>query len=371
MPTPTIDQKLATMETDLKVFIEKHRGASASIDSRLLAMEQRIVRGGSGGSFGMEKTLGETIIDSENFQLVKRGGRSSGKIAVGSLHKAVTIISPGGQNQPLVPDMRLPGIVPPGLPRLTVRDLLAQNRTQSNLVQFTRETGFSNAAAPQAGEGTTKPQSDLTFELANAAVQTLSHWIAASVQILDDAPALQDYINSRLMYGLKSMEENQFLNGDGTGQNFSGLLHNASVYSGSVGGGLTTIDILASAVEQVGASGFEADGICLPLSAAWNVFTTKTTIGSYILPDVQTAPTPRIWGLPIVVSFNLAPDQFLVGAFKQGAALWDRTDATIEISREHSDFFIKNLVAILCEERLALTVFRGNAFVKGHFATGS
>ncbi len=35
------------------------------------------------------------------------------------------------------------------------------------------------------------------------------------------------------------------------------------------------------------------------------------------------------------------------------AAIWDRWDATVEVSREHQDFFIKNMVAILCEEKLA------------------
>ena len=69
---------------------------------------------------------------------------------------------------------------------LTVRDILSQFRTSSNLVQYTRELSFTNAAAPQAGENVAKAESQMTFELKNAPVQTLAHWIAASRQVLTD-----------------------------------------------------------------------------------------------------------------------------------------------------------------------------------------
>jgi HK97 family phage major capsid protein len=67
----------------------------------------------------------------------------------------------------------------------------------------------------------------------------------------------------------------------------------------------------------------------------------------------------------------MARGQFLAGAFKLGAAIWDRDSATVEISREHDDFFTKNLVAILVEERIGLTVFRSDAFVYGGLPFGS
>ena len=43
----------------------------------------------------------------------------------------------------------------------------------------------------------------------------------------------------------------------------------------------------------------------------------------------------------------------------------DREDALVRISEHHDDFFVRNMVAILCEERTALVIERGGAIVKG------
>jgi HK97 family phage major capsid protein len=58
---------------------------------------------------------------------------------------------------------------------------------------------------------------------------------------------------------------------------------------------------------------------------------------------------------------------FLTGAFKMGAQGWDREQANITVSNQDRDNFVKNMVTILCEEDVGLTVFRPEAFVKGGF----
>ena len=60
--------------------------------------------------------------------------------------------------------------------------------------------------------------------------------------------------------------------------------------------------------------------------------------------------------------------EFLLGDFARAATLWDREMATIRVSEHHADFFIENMVAILCEERLALTVERPLGLVTGTLA---
>ena len=69
--------------------------------------------------------------------------------------------------------------------------------------------------------------------------------------------------------------------------------------------------------------------------------------------------------------FNFQPGDFMVGAFKLAATLFDREQAQILVSTEDQDNVIRNLVTILCEERLALAVTRPAAFVYGSFPHGT
>jgi HK97 family phage major capsid protein len=70
----------------------------------------------------------------------------------------------------------------------------------------------------------------------------------------------------------------------------------------------------------------------------------------------------------VVDTQAMTVDKFLVGAFNLGAQIFDREAVNVEVSTEDSDNFRKNLVTILCEERLALAVYRPEAFVKGDFS---
>ena len=300
------------------------------------------------------------------------GARTSGQIKVGSFHKT-NVVNATGQNQPLVPDQRVPGVVRPGQQRLAVRDLMPNLPANSNLIQFAKETAFTNAAAPQAGEGVAKAESALTFTLANAAVQTIATWIPASRQILEDAAGLQAYINSRLLYFLKLEEEQQLLSGSGSGQNLSGLITNATVFDTSVvnTGTDNYADVLRHAILQCELSMFPASAIILNPRDVARIDLIKSTTGEYLFRAPRGANSTAMWNLPVVSSFSMPEGQFLVGAFDLAAAIWDRADATVEISRDHADFFTRNLVAILVEERLALTIYRSDALIFGGFPFGS
>ena len=70
-------------------------------------------------------------------------------------------------------------------------------------------------------------------------------------------------------------------------------------------------------------------------------------------------------------SLAMAQGSFLTGALKYAAQIFDREDANVLISTEDRDNFVKNMVTILCEERLALAVYRPQALVSGTFAAAT
>jgi len=352
--------------------IDSFEEAQKEFSSRLLAMEQKRVSRNDDNTGGDD--VGQKIVASEQFKnFVSSNGRRSGPISVGSFHKS-DLLNATGQNQPLVPSQRRPGVVAPGMQQLTIRDLLPNYPTQSNMIEYAREDSHTDGAAVQSAEGVAKGESALHFELLYSPVRTVATWLPASKQILDDAQGLASYINTRLRYFLALKEENEILNGSGAGVELDGLVTNADAFHTSAVNVATDtlIDVLGLALSQCAESKFSPDGIVLNPKDWSRIQRIKTTsTNEYIFSNPHLGAGNVLWGVTVVPSWSMAESQFLVGAFQQGAAVWDRQSATFEVSREHSDFFTRNMVALLVESRLTVTVYRGDAFVYGGFPFGS
>lgn len=354
-----------------KESVDQLLAKQSELQAEVQAMAQTVDKIGRDGAAGVEasKTPGQTFMDAEGFAAF--AAKAAAKSAFTAPVKAAITSAPGSAGVNIQPQ-RI-GMLMPMDQRLFLRDLLNWGRTTSNAIEYVRELLFTNNAnvvseLPVNG----KPESDITFELESAPVATIAHWIRASKQVLADAPMLQSYIDGRLMYGLKLKEEQQLLKGSGVGLNLNGIYTQASSYvnPGVTVQAETRIDRLRLAMLQVSLSEYDTDGIVInPIDWA-AIELTKTTDNAYLFasPTGQIAPT--LWGRPVVATQAMDVNDFLVGSFRMGAQGWDREDASITVSLEDRDNIIKNAVTILCEERVGLTVFRPQAFVKGAL-TGS
>jgi HK97 family phage major capsid protein len=340
--------------------------------ARLDEMEQKmVVRGGKDDE--ETKTLGEVVTGSEDFKsfIAARASKGSFGMEVKAIISSLTTAANGSAGDLIVPD-RVPGVVGVPLRRLTVRDLLTAGRTDKNSIQFIQETSFTNSAATVSETaGTTKAQSEIYFDIVTSNVTTIAHWVQATRQILDDVPMLQSYINGRLIYGLKYVEDNQLLNGAGTGTDLNGIYTQATASTANLAviASPTKLDVLRVAILQASLANLPATGIVLHPTDWMTIETTKDSAGGYIVGDPTGRLQPRIWGLPVVETQAMTSGTFLTGAFEGGAQLFDRWDARVEISTEDNTNFRQNLVTILAEERLALAVYNTLAFVKGTFST--
>lgn len=331
--------------------------------ARLFDLEQKLSAGAEDPA--QKKSFSERAAE----ELTKSWNGSKGSFDAKTFNKSLG--SDAGSAGSLIQPMQVPGIVMPGLRRLTIRDLLAQGRISSNSLEYVREEVFTNNAASVA-EKQLKPESDITFSKQTANVKTVAHWVQASRQVMDDAPMLQSYVNNRLMYGLALAEERQLLNGDGSGDDLEGLNHVATAYDATLNAtGDTRADIIAHAVYQVTESEFSASGIILNPRDWHSIALLKDGEGRYIFGGPQAFAANVMWGLPVVPTKAQTAGTFTVGGFDLASQVWDRMDATIEVSREDRDNFVKNMLTILCEERLALAHYRPTAIIKGTFESGS
>lgn len=357
-----------TILADTKTVLDGLVKDGLGLQDRLNEIEQKMARRFAANDPGEQKSAGEQLAESEDFKNLSSKGRGIARLNL----KAVTNITSstsgtGGVGVGIQPT-RVPGVVNDPERQFTIRDLIMPGRTASNAIEFVQETGFQNMAAPQAGEGALKAQSDLSFGLVTTTVKTIAHWFRASKQVLSDIPLLQSYINGRAIYGLKYKEEEQILAGDGTGQNLLGLIPQATAFNNALRkAGDTKIDTLRRAILQVRVAEYRASAIALnPVDWA-DIELTKDSTGSYIWVNVQEGGVQRMWKLPVVDSNAVPEGEFLVGAMNIAAQVFDREDAAVEVSTEDGDNFRTNMVTIRAEERLALALYRPESFVHGEF----
>ena len=312
------------------------------------------------------KSVAELIDKHARFEEVKRLGR-------GKLHfegqEAKTITSAGNSAGVTVRAERRAGVIEKPLRPLSIRDILSSSAISENSVEYVRENTFTNNAAMVA-EGALKPESDLSFDLATGNVRTIAHWALASNQILADSAGLASFIENRLSQGLKIREEDQLLLGDGTGQNLTGLIPNATAYVNTnipTGGSSTRVDKIRWAKLQVRKAFYAASAVVLNPEDWANIELLKSSENAYLFSAFASGADPRLWGLQVVESDAIPAGQFLVGAFNVAAEIRDRQQVTIDISTEDSDNFRRNMTTIRVEERLMLNIYRPASFVHGTF----
>lgn len=348
------------MATELNAM----KAAEKTLKSALGELEQHVAQMPLNRAAEVIKSVGQQVISASALKDFAAGIQGSQRL---SIPVNATLISTDVPGQIVAPQ-RLPGIDTAPKQRLFIRDLIAPGTTGSSTIYWVQQTGFTNKAAA-VSENTPKPYSDIQFAEKITPVRTLAHMFKASKQILDDFAQLQSTVDAEMRFGLKYVEEQEILFGDGTGAHLEGIMPQASKYAAAFEVAMQNgIDDLRLAMLQAQLARFPATGHVLHFTDWAKIELTKDTLGRYILANPSALVGPTLWGLPVVATESAAfLGKFLTGAFSAGAQLFDREEANVVISTENTDDFEKNMISIRCEERVALAVKRPEAFVTGAF----
>jgi HK97 family phage major capsid protein len=396
MATPTIDHELKSALDALRAGIAGAAPASKlqALQAQVDAIDVRLATKHFGdSSFGTGSTLLKTIQENESVQRILKDRRGTAVLHLKgneyaelmdrkSIISGITSGSAGGDTLNPVGAAttgvlqldRIPGITPEARQVLKVRNVLSARPTTMQVVDFVKVTTPMAIASP-VPEASIKPENSITFSSLSEKVRLIATWIPATKQVLDDMAELLGFIQSTLPYYVNLEEELQLLSGDNTGENLHGLLPQAAAFNAALlppaAKGWTRLDVIGTAISQINAAKeIDPTFVIMHTNDWWALALTKDSFGRYILGNPADLTTPRIFGLDVVPTTSIAQGTFLVGSGSPVAAeIRDRQEMQVEISTEHSDYFVRNLVAIRAEKRLALITKRPNSFVTGTFTT--
>lgn len=333
------------------------------------------------------KSLGEMFLDSDEFKTLGNGRNGHTMQQPFELKAANIGDMWGGRTKdvyagtpPTLGDFTAQAVQRDGMVQrmrrhTRVRDLFPVQSTNAATIEFFQVVGFNNNAStvPQRDGSAfaVKPQSTLTFSSQAATVRTIAHWEAAHRNVLADEPQLRGIIDNELLYGLRLVEDAQILAGSGQGEDLQGILNTPGIqhYDWSAGATDPVPDTKADSIRRAATLAFlayyEPTGVVVHPNDWEDIELTKSTTGEYLLAvSIALGGEQRVWRMPVIDTPAIQEGTALLGSFGIGAQLYDREQANIRVAEQHADFFIRNAVVILAEERLALAVKRPESFVE-------
>lgn len=242
----------------------------------------------------------------------------------------------------------------PMLP-LRLRSLIPAGSTAGSGILYVRETSFTSSTIIPIAPGGLKGAAELTYEVQQQPAITVPAYMKLPRQYWDDFAMLQSWMNSRLLYGLADAEENQLLNGNGVAPNLQGFMAVAIAVTPAASGLIAGV---AAGLAAVYSRGYLPTGIVVNANDWGKALATIT--------PVLTGPL-NLWGVPVIVSRYMAAGSYLTGQFNPYSQIFDRDEAAVEVADQNQDDFIRNLVTVRAEERLALAIYQPGAFAKGTF----
>ena len=242
------------------------------------------------------------------------------------------------------------------MPALHVRDLFAAETISGNALTY-YVIGALEGAVGTTSEGQTKARIHVPYTPKTVALTKIAAYLKESDELLSDAAFLESAIRGRGVYEFQREVENYLV---------GALLDTSGIQSG--GASITFDNILEAKQDIFGDTGYAPDTLLINPADTVGLLKAKDggTTGQYLLGGPAYGPYGngayntgiRIWGLNVVESAGVPEGECVVGAFKIGASVVGKSNEglRVEVSNSDQDDFIKNIITVRIEERLALAV---------------
>ena len=313
-------------------------------------------------------SFGQQIVNNAAFQDYVKAVRAGGSRRQSAPFEIVNVLSTTDLGADVIGPQRQPGILPILFQRLTVADLMPNGTTTAPLIRYVEETVATNAASTVAEEGE-KPEAALDFDTVDEPVRKIAVILKVSDEMLEDMDQIRSYLDGRLGLFVRIREEQQLLNGAGTGNDLDGLLNRSLTAAQALGGDSIAVAVHKEITKVRVASFLDPDGIVFHPNDWQAARLEQDGNDQFYGGGPFTGPYGNggiagdfYWGLRVVSTTAMTENTALLGAFATAAQIFRRTGLTVDASNSDGDDFKHNITTLRAEERLALAVYRPAAF---------
>lgn len=367
-----IGKKIDAVSNDSKASVEAVKAEMKTLGEKQLELSRELASlqqksAQQGEVINADKSVGAQYVNSNAYKALKgnvsKVERAREIISTKAATPTTSTVATGITRNTIAMPTQLAGIYDETaeLP-LVIEGLIPHIPVTSSSVQYLKNSAFTNGAKVVA-EGAAKPESTFQFKLATANVETIAHYTKITEQLAQDAPAVQAFINAKMIYGLQLKIDEQLVNGQGAeSSELVGLLKDATTctdYSTELTelkpSIKTMVDFALGIKTKLETIGYAPKYLILnPIDWA-SLALIKDTQGLYLLGGPATVAGKTLWGMSVVTTPSMPQGKYLMSDFALGATIFDRQEVAVEIDREQDDF-TKNLFTIRVERRLGLAV---------------
>jgi HK97 family phage major capsid protein len=374
-------EELKTLKGEFQALTKQYNDLSAKLNEDLqtvqksvdkLSIEEQRLKG------AQLKDLRTALADQLNseafksYLTAKKGGdkRAKHSISMENVEARKATVTPStATTDTSAPDYLNTGIIYDPSRDTFVRNFIPSGTTTANTVVVPVELTITDGTAVTT-EGTQKGVSQFTLDNKAFPVMKIAAILKISEEMLDDVPGLVTYIVNRWGAKLKVKEDNVLLYSTASSTAFDGLTVAAQAYDDSLAdAAVNKWDVLMNAITQIRVDEYRATAVMMHPTDVLELKTAKGSDKHYIGRSPWDRLPMFVDGVQIIETTAIGAGEFLVGDFQRGAQLFDRKTASINFYDQDEDNAQKNLITVVIEERVALAVYRPNAFVYGDFAS--
>ena len=378
-----IGKKIDAVSNDSKASVEAVKAEMKTLGEKQLELSRELASlqqksAQQGEVINADKSVGAQYVNSNAYKALKgnvsKVERAREIISTKAATPTTSTATTGTTRNTIAMPTQLAGIYDENAEMpLVIEGLIPHIPVTSSSVQYLKNSAFTNGAKVVA-EGTAKPESTFQFKLATANIETIAHYTKITEQLAQDAPAVQAFINAKMIYGLQLKIDEQLVNGTGAeSSQLTGLLAttNSTDYSADLDALKPSIKTMADFAlgikTKLETIGYAPKYLILnPIDWA-GLALMKDTNGLYILGGPVAVAGKTLWGMSVVTTPSVPQGKYLMSDFALGATIFDRQEVAVEIDREQDDF-TKNLFTIRVERRLGLAVENPKAIGGGAWA---